>query len=100
MNESKFTGGLAGLIGTTLLVAVMCVCSLGLLWPWGVCIWQKWVADHTVIDGRQTCFDGTGGSLFGSYVKWWLLSIVTFGIYSFWLGIKMKQWVTEHTHLR
>ncbi len=100
MKESKFTGGLAGLVGTSLLVAVICVCTFGLLFPWAVCIWQRWVADHTIIDGRQTYFDGTAMSLIGNYIKWWLLCIVTFGVYSFWMGIKMKQWVTSHTHLR
>ena len=25
-----------------------------------------------------------------------ILSIVTLGIYSFWLGIKLKQWKTKH----
>ena len=37
--------------------------------------------------------------LFGNYIKWVLLTIITFGIYAFWLTIKMKQWVTKHTHM-
>ena len=37
--------------------------------------------------------------LFGNYIKWLLLTLITFGIYSFWLTIKMKQWVTKHTHM-
>ena len=36
--------------------------------------------------------------LFGNYIKWILLTIVTLGIYSFWLGINMKKWVVKHTH--
>ena len=44
-------------------------------------------------------FDGTGAQLFGSYIKWFLLSIVTFGIYTLWLPIKMQQWITKHTHM-
>ena len=44
-------------------------------------------------------FDGNGGQLFGNYIKWFLLSIITLGIYSFWLTIKMQQWVTKHTHI-
>ena len=27
-----------------------------------------------------------------------LLSIITFGIYGFWLSIKMKKWIVKHTH--
>lgn len=57
------------------------------------------LATHTTIDGHQLTFDGTGGQLFGNYIKWLLLCIITLGIYSFWLTIKMKQWVTKHTHM-
>ena len=99
MKESKFTGGLAGLVGTYIVVALLCFVTLGLGTPWGICIWQKWVADHTVIDGKQVYFDGTGRDLFVKFIIWELLCIITFGIYSFWLVIKMKQWVTQHTHL-
>ena len=27
-----------------------------------------------------------------------LLSIITFGIYSFWVGIALEQWRVKHTH--
>ena len=100
MNESKFTGGLLGMIGTYILMVLLSCCTLGLALPWVICIWQNWVARHTVIDGKQMVFDGTGGQLFGNYIKWWLLCIVTFSIYSLWLPIKFRQWTTMHTHLR
>ena len=60
----------------------------------------KWVAEKTYIDGKQLYFDGTGLQLFGNYIKWFLLTIITLGIYGFWMGIKMKQWVVSHTHIR
>lgn len=44
-------------------------------------------------------FRGTGAQLFGNYIKWLLLSIITFGIYSLGLPIKIQQWVTKHTHV-
>ena len=97
--ESKFTGGLLGLIGISLLQGLITVISLGLALPWAVCIKEKWVAKHTIIDGRQLCFDGNGLQLFGNYIKWWFFSLITLGIYSLWAGIKMKQWVVKHTHV-
>lgn len=97
--ESKFTGGLLGLIGISLLQALLIFITLGLGAPWAICMKEKWVAEHTIIDGRRLTFDGTGGQLFGNYIKWFLLTIITFGIYSFWLSIKMKQWVVKHTHM-
>ena len=88
--ESKFTGRLIGLIGVNLLQ--------WLLTPWAVCIKQRWLARNTIIDGKRLTFDGTGGQLFGNYIKWLLLTIITLGIYSFWLSIKMQQWIVKHTH--
>ena len=99
MNESKFTGGLLGLIGISILQFLLITFTLGLGAPWAICLKERWVAKHTIVDGKQLVFDGTGLQLFGTYIKWWLLCIVTLGIYSLWLGIKMKQWVVKHTHI-
>lgn len=96
--KSEFTGGLLGLIGINILQWLLIFITLGLGVPWAVCIKERWIARHTIIDGRQLTFDGNGGQLFGNYIKWFLLTILTFGIYGFWLDIKMKQWITRHTH--
>ena len=98
MNESQFTGGLLGLIGINLQQVIMITITLGLGTPWAICMKERWIAKHTIIDGRQLMFDGTGSQLFGNYIKWFLLTILTLGIYGFWLDIKMKQWITKHTH--
>ncbi len=99
MKESKFDGGLLGLIGIGLLSVFLTIITLGIGLPWATCIRERWYAAHTIIDGNRLRFDGTGGQLFGNYIKWLLLTIVTLGIYSFWLTIKMKQWVIKHTHV-
>ncbi len=96
--ESKFTGGLLGLIGINILSAILIFITLGLGAPWAICMREGWIAKHTVLDGRALTFDGTGGQLFGNYIKWFLLTVITFGIYGLWLGIKMKQWTVKHTH--
>ena len=85
--ESKFTGRLIGLIGIGILQAILIAITLGLGTPWAVCMKEKWMAEHTIIDGKQVTFDGNGGQLFGHYIKWFLLTIITLGIYSFWLSI-------------
>lgn len=98
MKESQFTGGLLGLIGINLLQVLMIGLSLGLGTPWAICMKERWMAGHTIIDGKRLTFDGTGSQLFGNYIKWFLLTILTLGIYGFWLDIKMKKWITKHTH--
>ncbi len=96
--ESKFTGGLLGEIGISILQTLIIAISFGIATPWAVCIKQRWIADHTIIDGRQLKFDGTGTQLFGCYIKWFLLTIITLGIYGFWLANNMQKWITKHTH--
>ena len=98
--ESRFTGGLLGLVGVTILQDLLILITFGLGAPWAVCMKERWIANHTVLDGRQVYFDGTGGQLFGNYIKWFLLTLITLGIYGFWLNIKMKKWLVMHTHLR
>ena len=97
--ESKFTGGLLGMIGIGILQAIITVLTLGIGVPWAICLKESWYVKHTVIDGHKLTFDGNGAQLFGNYIKWFLLTIITLGIYGFWLSIKMKQWVTKHTHM-
>ena len=97
--QSKFTGRLLGYFGMSLLTAFIITVTLGLGTPWAICMMQSWYTKHTIIDGHQLVFDGTGWQLFGKFIVWFLLTIITFGIYSFWLVIKMQQWITEHTHM-
>lgn len=96
--ESKFTGGLLGLIGVNIVMFLLSALTLGIAVPWGICYKEQWMAGHTTIDGKKLRFDGTGGDLFVQYIKWFLLTIITFGIYGFWLHIKMKSWVVKNTH--
>ena len=97
--ESKFTGRLLGLIGINLLQFVIIVFTLTLGTPWAICMKERWLVEHTVIDGSQLAFDGTGWQLLGNFAKWFLFVIITVGIFMFWLPIKIKKWTTKHTHI-
>jgi uncharacterized membrane protein YjgN (DUF898 family) len=56
------------------------------------------MASHTVIEGKRLRFDGTGIQLFGNFIKWWIFSIITLGIYGiFFLPVRAKQWAVKHT---
>ena len=96
--ESKFTGTLLGLIGINILQFLLTLLTLVIGAPWAICLKQRWLADHTIIDGHRHRFDGTGGVLFGAYILWFLLVIATLGIYGFWLNVKLRKWMTAHTH--
>lgn len=95
---SYFDGGLLQLIGWKILGNILTVMSFGIAYPWAVCFIKKWEAKHTVINSRRLIFTGTGGGLFVKYIIWWLLSIVTLGIYLFFLPIKMEKRIASHTY--
>ncbi len=94
---SYFDGGLLQLIGWTLLGVFITTITLGICYPWALCMVYGWKANHTVIEGRRLTFDGKAVQLFGNWIKWFLLCIVTLGIYGFWLGIALEKWKTKHT---
>ena len=95
--KSYFDGGLLQLIGWQILGGLVTAITLGICYPWAICMIYRWEAKHTVINGRRLKFNGTALQLFGNWIKWLLLTIITFGIYSFWLNIKLIQWKTKHT---
>lgn len=98
MDKSYFDGGLLQLIGWKILGGLVTVFTLGICYPWAVCMVYNWEVKHTVVDGKRLEFDGKAIQLFGNWIKWLLLTIITFGIYGFWLNIKLKKWITKHTH--
>ena len=96
--QSYFDGGLLQLIGWKLLGGLITILTLGICYPWAVCMVYNWEVKHTVIEGKRLEFDGKAIQLFGNWIKWLLLTIITLGIYGFWVGIKLKKWITKHTH--
>ncbi len=95
--DSRFEGGILGFIGVNLLAILIIFLTLGIATPWAMCIKYDWEISNTVINGRRLIFVGSGGSLFINYIKWWLLTIITLGIYGFWTYIKLLQWKAENT---
>jgi uncharacterized membrane protein YjgN (DUF898 family) len=95
--KSYFDGGLLQLIGWEILGGLVTILTLGICYPWAICMIYRWETKHTVINGRRLKFNGTAAQLFGNWIKWLLLTIITLGIYSFWLNIKLMKWKTKHT---
>lgn len=98
MEKSYFDGGLLQLIGWRILGALVTVFTLGICYPWAVCMVYNWEVKHMVVDGKRLYFDGSAMQLFGNWIKWVLLSIITLGIYLFWIRISIIKWKVKHTH--
>jgi uncharacterized membrane protein YjgN (DUF898 family) len=92
-----FDGGAATYIGTALLGFVITVFTLGICYPFALVLRERWRAKHSYIDGQQLVFTGSGWGLFGLWIKWFLLIIITLGIYLFWVGPRIARWKWEHT---
>lgn len=97
--ESKFNGGVLGLIGINLLSGLIVFCTFGIATPWAVCIKQRWLMKHTQISGQQLEFVGHGIDLFGRWLLWLFLTFITLGIYTFWLRINLIKWITKNTKM-
>ncbi|MDJ0355467.1 DUF898 family protein [Paenarthrobacter sp. PH39-S1] len=93
----EFRGGAATWFGTRLLGALITVCTLGICYPFAVVLVERWRATNTYLHGRQLRFVGTGMGIFGHWIKWFLLSIITLGIYTFWVYPRLMQWKVEKT---
>ncbi len=95
--NSFFDGGLLSYIGWSILAGLVTVCTFGICYPWGLCMLYGWKINHTVIDGHRMHFSGSAIGLFGNWIKWFLLSLITLGIYLFWVKIKLEDWKAKNT---
>jgi uncharacterized membrane protein YjgN (DUF898 family) len=98
-NQHRFTfdGGAATFWGTALLAGLITVLTLGICYPFGVVLMQRWQAKHSAIDGRPLVFTGKAIGLWGNWLKWWFFTVITFGIYGFWVIPRLTRWKWEHT---
>jgi uncharacterized membrane protein YjgN (DUF898 family) len=95
--QFAFDGGAATYFGTAVLGFLITVCSLGLCYPFALVLRERWRAKHSFIDGRQLVFNGSAWGLFGLWWKWFILIMITVGIYGFWVGPRVYRWRWEHT---
>ncbi|MGV8876635.1 MAG: DUF898 family protein [Rhodoglobus sp.] len=93
-----FDGGAGTYVGTAILGALITIVTLGICYPFSLVLVERWRAKHSFIDGKQMVFTGTGLGLFGLWVRWFFLTIITIGIYSFWVAPRLAKWKWEHTN--
>ncbi len=95
--NSYFDGGLAQLMGWSILGGLITFFTAGICYSWALCMVYGWKINHTVIEGRRLKFNGTAIGLFGNWIKWLLLIVITVGIYGFWVGIALEKWKVKNT---
>lgn len=95
--QFDFDGGASTYVGTALLAWLITLVSFGILFPYALVLRQRWMMKHAYIDGHQMAFTGSAAGLFGNWIKWLLLSVVTIGIYLLWVGPRIRKWVWQNT---
>ena len=97
--SSRFEGSTAAHFGMSLVIGLLSALSLGFAVPALKCWYLRWKYRNTVIGGYRLKFNGTGGQLFGKWILWCLLCIVTVGIYTIWMPVKLLEWETKHVEI-
>ncbi|MDE7329916.1 MAG: DUF898 family protein [Clostridia bacterium] len=97
-NKSEFTGKWYQLFGVNWLCNFVTVITLSFGQYWAHCYKERWYCKHKIIDGVALSFDGTGVEYFEKRIVWTALTVITLGIYGFWLKVKSLKWTLSHTH--
>lgn len=71
--------------------------TFGLGFPWATTMLLRWKASHTILNGQRMVFTGSGSSLFGKWIVWWVLTILTFGLFGMIVWARYSRWVVENT---
>ena len=90
--EGKFLHGL----GWSLLSIIITVFTFGIGFPWAFCIMYRWKINNTVVGGQRLRFNGNGGSLIGNWIVWWFFSVISCGIYLYWVPRSLRAWKVKH----
>ena len=97
--ESKFSGGVLPIFLFFIWAPILVAITLGLATPFVVCTAIRWICNNSTIGGKSYAFKGTAGGLFGRWILWYLLTIITLGIYGFWSTRNQIRWVVGNIEM-
>jgi uncharacterized membrane protein YjgN (DUF898 family) len=92
----EFNEDVGGFAVNAIAAYLITALTLGLGAPIGIVLMAQWFAKNATLDGQSLAFTGKAGDLFGRWIGWYLLTIVTFGIYAFWLYPKLIRWILQN----
>lgn len=75
---------------------LICICSLGFAYPWALCMKYRAKYHHTVICGKRLKFIGKAHDLAQHWIWWWILTVITLGIYALFLHVRMEKWTVAN----
>ena len=94
--ESSYDGTAMGMFTAMIGPSLLTLITFGICTPFFLDAVLRYQYNHTIISGRRLKYTGNGKTLFGSYIKWTLLHIITLGIYSIWIPKKLMDYQAAH----
>ena len=94
--DSKFSGSVLHIFLFSIWAPLLLTITLCLATPFVICTVIRWICNHSTIGGKKYVFKGTAVGLFGRWILWFLLTIITLGIYGFWSTRNQIRWVIEN----
>ncbi|MDE6275868.1 MAG: DUF898 domain-containing protein [Clostridia bacterium] len=80
-------------------VGLVSACTVGLATPWMIVWIVGYICNNTTVDGKSIEYTCTGGKLFVEQIKVCLLTIITVGIYSFWVPARVLKFHIKYIHI-
>jgi len=89
--DSKFEGRWSEQQAKLFLAGLVTTVSFGIGFFWASMWYLRWIYSKSIINGKRLEFRATGMSFFKKWIIWFLLSIVTLGIYAIFFRPKRFQ---------
>jgi uncharacterized membrane protein YjgN (DUF898 family) len=102
----KFTGSGFDILGRMILDFILTMVTLGLWIPWSVNGHIKYICSHIegtfTSSGKQLSveYSGSGVDILGRFIVWYILTLVTLGLYGPWMVNGFYKYAVEHSTLR
>lgn len=101
LNKEKYDSYFDNTVKNTIFHHLKClllgIVTLGLAYPWILCMKYEEKCEYTVICGKRLKFIGDPKELIGHWLLWWILIIITLGFYSLVVSVRFEQWTTANT---
>ncbi len=78
-------------------VALLALIVMVLLMSWSITVLLRWMSHHTIINDHRLVFVGRVGELMKKIIGYWLLTLITFGIFMIWVPVKLLRWKAANT---
>lgn len=100
VNKEKYNSYFDNTVKNTIIHELKCtllnVITLGFAYPWTLCMKYESKYNHTVICGKRLKFIGNPKELIGCWITWWILCVITFGLYGLVVRVRFQKWATAN----